>query len=1248
MQKFLLSGVLFFSLSAVTSAVDDPGDPEFVPDRLIVRFEPLAVDDPTARRPQIPGERRIRSIVRSRSDSVRVDGAHQICVVDLVAGSNVRGLADQVSRMLGVRYAEPDYILRADDVVPNDERFGDLWGLENDGVNGVLADADIDVTQAWDVTTGSSDVVVAIVDTGIDFSHPDLQDNLWVNPGESGDGRENDGIDNDGNGYVDDVFGYDFLRDDSDPSDSNSHGTHVAGTVAAVGNNGIGVTGVCWSSRIMALRFLGPTGNGPTSAAVEAIYYAIDNGAKIINNSWGGRAFSASLAIAVGAADDAGVLFVAAAGNGGDNIDETPHYPASYIRDNVISVAATTSEDILAGFSGFGRTSVDLSAPGTSTLSTTPPFVAGFSEDMEGTQLLMVPMTLIEEGDTGFWGVVESTFGEALAIRSDVQQSSPYSADVSAYLVTPPMDTRALRGLTVRFDYRYEIDPSDLFTVEVWDGSEWMVIFSRSTAGNFFESFFSTSRDLERFRNEAMRIRFGWSTDDVDNDAFGIELDNLSIQYIGNDYEAANAYGLKSGTSMATPHVSGVAALLLSYQPDMTVRELKERILFGGDVLPSLAGVTVSRRRLNAIGAFEYVGPLCLITPAGGEQWDVGQTYRIEWDCIGCFVFPVDVSLFQGGQFVRVLEEGFPSRAYIDWTVPNDIPNGGGYRVLVEGEAQFAINQQAFTVFRSTVYVDANALGMNDGSTWDDAYQDLNTAMADAIDGQSLWVATGVYFPAEETEPGDSRSASFSLRDGLKLHGGFAGGETSLDERDVVANPTVLSGDLAGDDGIGGVNHAENAYHVVTADGVDASAVLDGFVVTAGAADGAFPHELGGGMTATGGGDPTVRRCVFVDNRARIGGGVGHRGGQSQLIDCDFVANEAETEGGAIWNAINVTPMMLRCRFAGNQGRFGGAIAWQQFADTVIRGSVFVGNVADEAGGAMRMNNMSDQQISRCTFADNRAPRGATMALDTGLNESANVAMSNSILWNNASESENGASEELSFFNTPPTIDYSCVQLTSEQFEGVGTVPSDPGFVTIPGGQWSAVPVYDAARLMTILTDEGADWSVGELRGRFINPDVSQPRYWVVADNGANSVTVWGDLQVTGSIGSSYEIFDHHLAVGSPCVNVGDPSFGGENADLNDENVDGENLDLDGDDLVGCRVDMGADESAATQRAGDFSGDGFVGLTDYRFFQICMGAGQVAVEWGDACLCAFDFDDSGDLTLADFSAWSDAVEADNP
>ena len=275
-----------------------------------------------------------------------------------------------------VLYAEPNYIVRAT-ITPNDTSFGELWGLYNFGQLGGTPGADIDAPSAWNITTGSSGVVVAVIDTGIDYNHPDLSANMFRNSSEC----IPNGIDDDGNGQIDDCFGIDTANNDSDPLDDNRHGSHVAGTIGSVGNNGAGVVGVNWSVNLMACKFLSAAGSGSTADAIECLEYVRtmkDRGVNIIatNNSWGGGGFSQALFDAIQRHQEAGILFVAAAGNGdfqgiGLNNDQIPLYPCNFGLSNIICVAATTRSDDRATFSNFGRRTVHIGAPGTEILSTT-------------------------------------------------------------------------------------------------------------------------------------------------------------------------------------------------------------------------------------------------------------------------------------------------------------------------------------------------------------------------------------------------------------------------------------------------------------------------------------------------------------------------------------------------------------------------------------------------------------------------------------------------------------------------------------------------------------------------------------------------------------------------------------------------------------------------------------------------------------------------------------------------------------
>jgi subtilisin family serine protease len=332
-----------------------------VPGELLVRFEP-GLDSST--------RSRVRGLAGGTLERrLPVAGLE---LVRLEPGDSVAAARARFEREDSVLYAEPN-VYRWADRTPNDPYFDRLWGLHNTGqaVAGTsgTADADIDAPEAWDVTAGAG-VSVAIVDSGLDSAHPDLAPGVWANPDESGGGRESNGIDDDLNGYVDDSRGWDWVDDDADPSDANGHGTHVAGTVGARGDNGVGVAGVTWLGRLMALRVLDEDGGGTVADVIQAYGYAAHEGARVVNASLGSIEFSQAEHDTIKSFP--GVLFVAAAGNTSTDNDLVPEYPCGYSLENVLCVAASDQNDGLASFSNYGSASVDLAAPGRRILSTWP------------------------------------------------------------------------------------------------------------------------------------------------------------------------------------------------------------------------------------------------------------------------------------------------------------------------------------------------------------------------------------------------------------------------------------------------------------------------------------------------------------------------------------------------------------------------------------------------------------------------------------------------------------------------------------------------------------------------------------------------------------------------------------------------------------------------------------------------------------------------------------------------------------
>ena len=511
-----------------------------------------------------------------------------------------------------VEYAEPNYILRA--LLPaNDPAYTSnlLWGLNNTGlpVNGFTGttDADIDAPEAWDITQGSSSVVIAVIDSGV-ANHTDLATtNIWTNTGETC----GDGIDNDSNGYIDDCNGWNFLDNNNDPTDYNSHGTHVAGTIAAIGNNNNGITGVMWNAQIMPLRFLGVSGAGDTASAISAINYAANNGARIINASWGGGPYSQALYDAINYARSRNVLFVAAAGNDGTNNDSTPSYPASYNLDNIISVAATTQSDTLASFSNYGATSVDVGAPGVNIYSSIPVYsyttvqtlypLNNFDSGTVGS----LPLGWSRGGTNSTWALTNSFAASSPPSLTDSPGGNYANNTASWVNYTTPITATSPRiyRYTVNFNARYnlEINYDYFLLVGSNNNADWNILdYWTGTQATFTPI---SSSELTYMAEVFPSFYFGFgllSDSSVNYD--GVYIDD--VQLIRESIAINNyGYGYMSGTSMASPHVAGVAGLVLSVNPSLSYSQVRDIILNNVDAKASLSGQVSTGGRLNAFKA---------------------------------------------------------------------------------------------------------------------------------------------------------------------------------------------------------------------------------------------------------------------------------------------------------------------------------------------------------------------------------------------------------------------------------------------------------------------------------------------------------------------------------------------------------------------------------------------------------------------------------------------------------------------
>ncbi len=564
----------------------------------IVRFEPGTVAAERAAARDAADVELERTLELSQTQVVSFDGSVGAALTRLESGGDVA-------------YAQPNYRYEALAPPPNDTFFGQLWGLGPDPGIGALT--------AWDRSRGNGQVI-AIVDSGIDLSHPDLVPRLWRNPGETPGGG-----DNDANGRVDDVNGYDFVDNDSTPDDYAFHGTHVAGTAAAQAGNGMGVAGVAPDASLMAVRVLDGSGAGTSAWIGSGIAYAAQEGADVINLSLGGPAGLGDqfLRDALATARNYDAVVVAAAGNEGSNNDAQPNTPCTLPGDHLICVGALTTAGTLASFSNYGATTVDVAAPGVGILSTKTDFgpellYEGFEDDLNGWNTEV-------QGSGIEWGVSQMHTVGAKSATDSPDDDWYASNGYSEIHLASNLSLVGRRGCRMHFDLRYAVLPGDSFDVGAFADGSPGIVTGYSIAGSSGNTFEDAEASISRLdgRPDA-RPFFGLKSDGSDI-ADGVHLDELRVFCRDTDYVNAVASGQGyaaddagnyvsfDGTSMAAPHVSGIAALVRAADPSASAAEVVRAIRDGATRRPALAGRVLTGGSASAAGALDAaLGPLAV------------------------------------------------------------------------------------------------------------------------------------------------------------------------------------------------------------------------------------------------------------------------------------------------------------------------------------------------------------------------------------------------------------------------------------------------------------------------------------------------------------------------------------------------------------------------------------------------------------------------------------------------------------